>query len=116
MMFHLTVLLLGEMTKPTIEVVRVTENSVNGNVRLPGNNFLQYFRRITYTVSLNKAAGMRKLCIFFCLVLLGFCLFVTCKKTRLSFRIDVILKKQRPVFNRFLYTRGGQSFGKEGRI
>ena len=71
MMFHLTVLLLGELTKPTIEVVRVTENSVNGNVWLPGNNFLQYFRSITYKVSLTETAGMRKLCnfsVWFCLV------------------------------------------------
>ena len=71
MTFHLTVLILGELTKPIIEVVRVTEISINGNVRLPGYNFLQYFRSITYTVSLTETAGMRKLCIFsvwFCLV------------------------------------------------
>ena len=116
MMFHLTFLILGKLTKPIIEVVRVTENSVDGNVRLPGYNFLRYFRSITYTVSLTETAGMRKLCNFSVWFCLFCCLYVTCKKTRLSFRIDVILKKQRPVFNRFLYTRGGRSFRMGGHI
>ena len=73
MTFHLTFLILGELTKPTIEVVRVTENSVNGNVRLPGNKFLLYFRSITYNVSLTETAGM---CVSFAFFLFGFACFL----------------------------------------